>query len=96
MSRQILVLENITTKALLAYFLHLGLGPDQSGYLYTGYHRQSAAGQLRAEQCRGGTDHILGAGGKDQMGGHTGSCPGGSQLRGGHQPVQDHLPQVCV
>ena len=33
MSRQILVLENITTKALLAYVLHLGLGPDRSGNL---------------------------------------------------------------
>ena len=33
MSRQILVLENITTKALLAYVLRLGLGPEISGYL---------------------------------------------------------------
>ena len=33
MSRQIFVWENITTKALLAYVLRLGFGPDRSGKL---------------------------------------------------------------
>ena len=33
MSRPIFVWENITTKALLAYVLRLGFGPDRSGKL---------------------------------------------------------------
>ena len=44
MSRQILVWENITTKALLAYVLHLGLGPD--------WVRKSWHLQFNAEDCK--------------------------------------------